>query len=531
MFLLVDNYDSFTYNLYALFRSCGEDVRVIRNSEFIPADEYEGIIISPGPSSPENSGTSLEYLRRYRGVKPVFGVCLGMQCMAHVMGRPVVPAATIKHGKVDTVVRSGESMLLRGVPERFRAVRYHSLAVDVDPSLVTSRAESDGVIMSLEDAGSLFFGVQFHPESILSEHGMIMVQNFIDYARGGRVPVENRIEHILKNLNSGQVLNRDDATALFDTMLSGGLTEAQIAAALISMRARGEAIDELAALVGAMDRKKKRFIHHADKTVDTCGTGGDGKSTVNVSTAVSVVLAGMGHSVVKHGNKAQSGRVGSADILESLGFDLSYEGSDAEAFFAEHNYVFIHAQKYHPALKDIGKVRRELKVPTIFNFAGPLVNPADPSCQIIGISSRSRLVFLANVLLRLGRNNVTVYSSYDGFDEVSSADKTECVSVCNGTLNHFIIDPADYFEPFAMPVIGGSDEAQELFIRGLQGLDAGIVNILALNTALALKTMKVAPLAKGFNMARDYLKSGAAYAKLQSMTGGSPVERAAAAAL
>jgi len=510
MFLLVDNYDSFTYNLCALFRSCGEEVRVIKNREFIPADDYQGIIISPGPSSPENSGTSLDYLRRYRGEKPIFGVCLGMQCMAHVLDYPVVGAATIKHGKVDTMKTSGDSLLFRSVPREFRAVRYHSLAVEVDGSIVTSRAASDDVIMSIEDRDNLFFGVQFHPESILSEHGKTIVQNFINFARGAESGMGMNMEQIIKKMNSGEVLAMDEASCLFDAMLSGGLTEAQIASSLISMKLRGESIDELAALVMAMDRRKVRFSHCSERAIDTCGTGGDGKSTVNVSTAVSIILSSMGYPVVKHGNKAQSGKVGSADILEGLGFDLSYGDAGPEEFFRLNNYVFIHAQKHHPALKDIGKVRRELKVPTIFNFAGPLVNPADPEYQIIGISSRERLVFIANVLLKLGRNNVTVYSSFDGYDEVSTADRTECITVSNGTLNHFVIDPSDYFEPFDMPRVADEAQARELFLDGIFGRDEKIANLFALNTALALKTMKEASLTKGFKVAREFLASGRA---------------------
>ncbi|HOO70310.1 MAG TPA: anthranilate phosphoribosyltransferase [Spirochaetota bacterium] len=520
MFLLVDNYDSFTYNLYALFRSCGEDVTVIKNRDFIPADDYQGIIISPGPSSPENSGTSLEYLSRYRGIKPIFGVCLGMQCMAHSLGYRVAGAPTIKHGKIDRVITSGESVLFRNVPPEFSAVRYHSLAVTVDPALITSTAASDGVTMSLEDPENLYFGVQFHPESILSEHGKTIVQNFINFARGAETRKERAMERIIKKINSGRELEMNEASSLFDAMLSGELTEAQTGAALVAMRLRGEGIDELAALVRVMDRRKIRFTHGAEKTVDTCGTGGDGKSTINVSTAVSIVLAAMGYPVVKHGNRAQSGKVGSADLLESLGYDFSYAELGAGEFFKKHNYVFMHAQHHHPALKGIGTVRRELKVPTIFNFAGPLVNPGDPAYQIIGLSSRERLVFLANVLLRLGRSNVTVYSSYDGYDEVSSADKTECISVCSGTLNHFIIDPADYFRPFDMPHVSDENEARELFLRGILGHDEQIVNILALNTALALKTMKESSMIKGYTRARDYLKSGAAGEKLYAITGG-----------
>jgi len=182
MFLMIDNYDSFTYNLYALFLQCGAQVRVIRNSEYIDASEFSGIIISPGPSGPENSGTSLRYIDEYLGKKPIFGVCLGMQCIGYRLGYPIIHAKTIKHGKVDDVSVIKDSVLFRGLPDRFSVVRYHSLAVDIDNKYVTSVSNDDGVVMAIEDRDRMLFGVQFHPESILSQHGDGIVKNFLGCA-------------------------------------------------------------------------------------------------------------------------------------------------------------------------------------------------------------------------------------------------------------------------------------------------------------------------------------------------------------
>ena len=326
------------------------------------------------------------------------------------------------------------------------------------------------------------------------------------------------MEQIIKKMNSGEVLAMDEASCLFEAMLSGKLTEAQIAPSLISMKLRGRYRRARRSRHG--DGSAQGAVHCSERAIDTCGTGGRRQVHGQRFTAVSIILSSMGYPVVKHGNKAQSGKVGSADILEGLGFDLSYGDAGPEEFFRLNNYVFIHAQKHHPALKEIGKVRRELKVPTIFNFAGPLVNPADPEYQIIGISSRERLVFIANVLLKLGRNNVTLYSSFDGYDEVSTADRTECITVSNGTLNHFVIDPSDYFEPFDMPRVADEAQARELFLDGIFGRDEKIANLFALNTALALKTMKEASLTKGFKVAREFLASGKAGEKLEAMTSG-----------
>jgi anthranilate phosphoribosyltransferase len=323
---------------------------------------------------------------------------------------------------------------------------------------------------------------------------------------------------ILKKINSGGDVGYEEALSLFDSMLSGGLTEAQIAAVLISIKFRGESIDYIAALVSIMLKHKKSFNIAVSGGIDTCGTGGDGKSTLNVSTAVSIILSSMGLPVVKHGNVAQSGVVGSADILSEMGMDLSYNGSSAENFFKKHGYVFMLAPNYHPALKNIGKVRREIAVPTIFNFVGPLVNPASPAFQIIGTGSDSAMKKIAGACGRIGRSGVIVYSSRDGYDEVSTNGITDCIFVNEGSITPFQIDPADFFRPFPMPVVKSRDEAIDLFARGLSGCDDRLTELLSINTALALFAAKGIDLKHGFDEAYGHIKKGLAAEKLNMIT-------------
>jgi len=325
------------------------------------------------------------------------------------------------------------------------------------------------------------------------------------------------MKDLIKRINSGEKLDFEKAKIFFDLMIKGSLTEGQTASALISLKCRGETPDELAALVSVLEKYKKAFHTDADRSVDTCGTGGDGKSTVNVSTAVSIILASMGYNVLKHGNTAQSGKVGSADILTEAGFDLNYADSSTDEFFKKHNYVFFLAPLYHPSLKGIGKVRKEIKVPTIFNFVGPLVNPGNPEFQIIGINKRERIDLIGKTVLKLGKNNITIYSSYDGYDEVSSKDKTECITIKNNNIKNFEIDPSDFFKPFDMPGVKSKDEAVTLFNAGLSGENQNITDIFALNTALAIKTIEEYDLKKGFDLAREHLKSGRAKEKLNEM--------------
>jgi anthranilate synthase component 2 len=184
MFLLIDNYDSFTYNLKAVFENLGEKVRVIKNDVFIKADDYEGIILSPGPSSPENSGTTLKYLEKYTGEKPFFGVCLGMQSICYSLGYKIVKARTIMHGKKDIIIPKNKSVIFNNIQKEFVAVRYHSLVVSgLEEEYITAIAKSDNEIMGYEDESKGLFGVQFHPESYLSELGEKIVQNYIDFCR------------------------------------------------------------------------------------------------------------------------------------------------------------------------------------------------------------------------------------------------------------------------------------------------------------------------------------------------------------
>lgn len=183
MFLMIDNYDSFTYNLVQYMQELGEEVKVHKNDEPIGAIEfrrYAGIVLSPGPSRPENSGISLEILRKHGSI-PVLGICLGMQAMVHALGGRIVGARRIMHGKADEVRHCG-GRLFEGVPERFSAVRYHSLAASQEHlpgCLEVAARASDGEIMSVRHRSLFMWGVQFHPESYMTEHGMRIIQNFI----------------------------------------------------------------------------------------------------------------------------------------------------------------------------------------------------------------------------------------------------------------------------------------------------------------------------------------------------------------
>ncbi len=187
MILMIDNYDSFTYNIVQYCRELGADLKVIRNDE-MTVDEIvqlnpEKIILSPGPATPDDAGVTLEVIERFKGKKPIFGICLGHQSIAQAFGAKVVRAKNMMHGKTSTVIRQRESKLFEKLPESFIETRYHSLVVEKESLpeciLVTALSSDDEEIMALEIEGEQIYGVQFHPESIMSEHGHEMINNFL----------------------------------------------------------------------------------------------------------------------------------------------------------------------------------------------------------------------------------------------------------------------------------------------------------------------------------------------------------------
>ena len=187
MYLLIDNYDSFTYNLYAFCKICGMDVKVIKNDEKLLKNSFKGIIISPGPSNPSNSGNSLEYIEKYSKRIPILGVCLGLQCIGYFLGYKIIKAKTILHGRIDTIKILKEKVLFKSIDRDFNVVRYHSLVVDIPTNsyLSTAISNSDNEIMAIEDLENFLFGVQFHPESYLNEYGLKIINNFKNFCEKG----------------------------------------------------------------------------------------------------------------------------------------------------------------------------------------------------------------------------------------------------------------------------------------------------------------------------------------------------------
>ncbi len=247
--------------------------------------------------------------------------------------------------------------------------------------------------------------------------------------------------HVLGALVAGRSLSEQEAAAAMAEIMAGQATPAQIAGFVIALRAKGETVDEIAGLVTAMRRFATR-VEVPFPVLDTCGTGGDRSGTFNVSTAAAIVCAGAGARVAKHGNRAASSRCGSADVLEALGVRIDLPPEGVAACIAEAGLGFCFAPRFHPALRHAAAPRRELGVPTIFNFLGPLTNPAGATRQALGVADPRMLEAMVSTLARLGSEHVVAFHGAGGLDELSTLGPSQVVELVGGEMRRFEVDPA-----------------------------------------------------------------------------------------
>src|SRR6266705_6905279 len=252
------------------------------------------------------------------------------------------------------------------------------------------------------------------------------------------------LKQFLPRLMRGEDLSRAEAAELLDALLDPEATDAQIAAALIALKVKGETFEELAGLTEAMRERAVRITSRHARFVDTAGTGSSCVKTFNVSTAAAFVIAGAGLAVAKHGNRAASSRCGSADVLGALGVNVSISPEVSERCLNENGICFMFAPLYHSATARVVTIRRELGTQTTFNLLGPLTNPARAPRQIIGVSSRDNLGRLAGALGLLGTEHAWVVHGADGLDEITVSDKTWVAEARNGQVWTFQIQPEDF---------------------------------------------------------------------------------------
>lgn len=298
------------------------------------------------------------------------------------------------------------------------------------------------------------------------------------------------MKQYLLAIQAGQTFTRVDARAMMASMLDGTATSEQIAAALFGLSARGETTEEVLGFIDEL-RARMQPLAMQSAVLDTCGTGGDGRKTFNISTASALVCAAMGVPVVKHGNVAISSQSGSADCLAALHIPTELTDAVAQQYLAEHNFVFAFAPLYHPALKTLGPIRKALGVRTIINFLGPVLNPAQPRYQLIGVSDISKAELLGDVLLRNGAEHVVLVHSADGLDEVSIAAPTTVFDCTISGIKQFTIQPrsASDGKPFQLDdIVVTSAQASAAVLRQIAARKASAAAryAVALNAGLAL---------------------------------------------
>jgi len=541
MILLIDNYDSFTYNLYQYLSELGADVTVVRNdaitTDEIAAMQPNGIVLSPGPGTPEDAGVCVPIVQRFAGEIPILGVCLGHQAIGAAFGGEVVRAPSLMHGKVSAVHHAGAGVFA-GLPSPFTAIRYHSLIVARDglPAELEITAETaDGIVMGFRhrDYPNLQ-GVQFHPESILTEHGKELLANFLNAPASLPLSPEAReggahaivatassgtltprhasspvlvaasqragdIKATIARVVAGHHLTQEEAAAAMDAVMLGEATESQIAALVTALRMRGETEAEIAGFAQTMRRHARRVVlDSALRVVDTCGTGGDGSGSFNISTTAAFVVAGAGVPVAKHGNRAMTSRCGSADVLESLGAYIERDPVEVAQCVREAGFGFMYAPAFHPAMRYAGPVRRDIGVRTVFNLLGPLTNPAGATRQVMGVGDPLLAAKLARVLALLGTQHALVVHGHEGLDEISLAGPTTIHEVRGEggeDVTTYTITPEQFGLARVLPaaLAGGTvDENVAITRHVLAGEHGPQRDVVLLNAAAALVAADVA---------------------------------------
>ncbi len=330
-----------------------------------------------------------------------------------------------------------------------------------------------------------------------------------------------RPEQALRRVLARQDLDRAETEELFGRLMDGELSEAMKAALLVGLAMKGEAASEIAGAAAAMRRRVIPIPHRRRRVVDTCGTGGDGKGTFNVSTAAALVAAAAGVPIAKHGNRSVSSRSGSADVLAALGVDVGIDPETAGRAVDEIGIAFLFAPRLHPAMKEVMPVRRELGVRTIFNVLGPLTNPAGARRQVIGVYAEPLVEVLARVLAELGSEHALVVHGTDGLDEITTTGPTHVAEVRRGEVEIRQLDPRGLGLAAARPedLAGGTPEENAAALREvLAGRDGPLADITALNAAAALYVGgRAEDLAAGLEQARGAIASGAAAHKLEQL--------------
>lgn len=330
-----------------------------------------------------------------------------------------------------------------------------------------------------------------------------------------------RIDEAIKRISNKEGLTEIEGRSVINSIMRGEVTSSQIGGLLIGLRVKGETVEEILGAVRAL-RDNMTVVDIKDEyLIDTCGTGGDGGKTFNISTIVAIIAASGGVKVAKHGNRAVSSKSGSADVLKELGIKTDLDEIQSKKTIEEVGMGFLFAPNFHKAMKNVAKERKELATRTIFNLIGPLVNPAPIKGQLLGIYDGNLVDTVGEVLLTLGLERALVVHGDDGLDEITIADKTKVCEIKDGKLSSYYIKPEDFGMKRANieEVSGGTPkENSEIIINILKGEKGAKRDIVLLNSGAALYVgKKVQSIKEGIELAKTLIDSGKAYSKYKEL--------------
>lgn len=473
MILIIDNYDSFVFNVYQYVLECSdEDVICARNDEVdlnaILAMNPSKIILSPGPKHPKDSGICLDILSANLGV-PILGICLGHQAIGLAFGTKINTLQSPIHGKTSKIKVVNSGVIFDDLPSEFKVMRYHSLYVDeIPPELEILALSDDNIIMALRHRNRQIWGIQFHPESYFTQYGKKIIENFVNLNKPQikEKTMVNFAPFMIK-LQKGFPLENIDYETIFKAVMAKDYDIVQLAGLLVLISEKSLYADSLAALVKNVLKYSTTYEDSA-AMFDIVGTGGDALRTINISTACAFILASIGIRVAKHGNGAVSSKAGSSDTLKTLGVKLNSDINELRKLLNEENLAFFHAPFFHKITAEVKEARTRLKIGTVFNILGPLLNPnLALSNQIVGNYLQEVNELIAQTLRNLGRKHALVVHGMDGMDEITTCDETLIHELKNGEIIEYKITPEQFGfkRAFHTDIEGGDSEQNAQILK------------------------------------------------------------------
>ena len=514
--LILDNFDSFTYNLADFFRQLGCVVKVYRNTvapEMLDKEEFDLLVLSPGPSVPRNAGNLMAVIQRFYRIKPILGVCLGHQALVEFFGGTLANIAPV-HGKSQSITHDGRG-IFTGLEQGVKVARYHSwAAAAIPPDLEITAQTTDGTVMAVRHKSLPIEGIQFHPESVLSMRdnaGMRMLKNVVQH----RLAVGNRVFHTLAGqLQGASDLDAQTLQVFLKTVGEEQFSEDQKQILLVSLSHRlRQPADFLHFIEAVMTCSAAAGATLPSDVVDVCSTGGSGLPRINTSTLTALLLANNGLRIAKHGNKAAAGRFGSFNLLEKLGVSTDFIPEQAQTLLDRTNLAFLFAPAIHPVFRHFSSIRTRIGVPTIFNALGPLVNPFLPERQFIGTAFADLMPVIFETAILMEKKHVIVARGNDGLDEISLSGPTRILEYHQGERRDYEIRPEDFgLKPVSPDAVFASspDESFRIAGRIIRGeTDSEHHKLVAINAAFIYSRFyEPLPLPQAYRLMESKLISG-----------------------